>query len=93
MDLIKYLERAAVEADAFWRFGVAQDQRGPDGSQTEVSFADNAVLAQLLEARPTMICMIVAPDGGDTEETEEAPDRETPSEGGVDDEAARPSEG
>ena len=74
MDLIGYLERAAVETDVRWRSGSAQAQSGTDGLQTDLSFADNAALARLLDARPTMICMIATPDGGDSDWTGESPD-------------------
>jgi len=91
MDLIKYLEHAAVEADAVWRSGVTHRQSGFNEGGTEALFTDNARLAQLLEVRPTMICMIVAPDGGDTEEAEESPGREAPAED-ADEEAGRDPE-
>ena len=74
MDLINYLERTAVEADVHWRSPGVQEQSGSDGLQADVSFADNAALARLLDARPTMICMIATPDGGDSDLTEESPD-------------------
>ena len=74
MDLIKYLEHAAVEADAVWRSGDIQDQPGSDMSRAGFAFADNAALAELLDARPTMICMVVAPDDGETEMPDEAQD-------------------
>lgn len=93
MDLIKYLEDAAVEADAFWRLKDIEPQFGHAIVTKESPFLDNASLTQLLEMRPTMICMIVAPDGGDTEETEESPDPQVPSEDDVNEESFRDSEG
>ncbi|MDR6992529.1 hypothetical protein [Luteimonas sp. 3794] len=80
MDLIKYLEGAAVEVDVVWRSGNARELPGAGFNRAELTFAGNAALAQLLDARPTMICMIVAPDGGDTEEAEESPDHDAPAE-------------
>lgn len=80
MDLINYLERAAVEADALWSFEVTQDQLGPDVSRAGTAFADNTALAQLLDARPTMICMVATPDDGETEEAEDSPEAPEPIE-------------
>lgn len=73
MDLIKYLESAAVEADALWACGNAENPIEAELRPTGMSFDDNAALARLLEARPTMICMIATPDGGDTDSSEESP--------------------
>lgn len=84
MDLIKYLEDAAIEVDAFWRFREVQPQFDDAVLREGAPFGDNTSLTQLLEVRPTMICMIVAPDGGDTEEAEESPDTQVPSEDDVD---------
>lgn len=73
MDLIGYLESAAVEADALWAFGNAEHPLGAEPRPTGMSLDANAALARLLEARPTMICMIATPDGGDTDSSEESP--------------------
>lgn len=93
MDLIKYLENAAVEADTFWGLEDVQPQSGDAIVTKESPFLDNASLMQLLEMRPTMICMIVTPDGGDSEETEESPDPQVPSEDDGNEESFRDSEG
>lgn len=73
MDLIRYLESAAVEADALWAFGNAEHPLGAEPRPTGMSLDANAALARLLEARPTMICMIATPDGSDTDSSEESP--------------------
>ncbi len=67
MDLIKYLEGAAVDLDVLWESGNAQEPLETWVRRVEMSFEDNAAMARLLEARSTMICMVVTPDGGETE--------------------------
>ena len=74
MDLISYLERAALESDVLWRSGDVGNQSEAVAPRAGMPFADNAALARLIEARPTMICMIATPDGGDTDSTEDPPD-------------------
>lgn len=82
MDLIDYLEREAVGGCAAWRFDASAGTTGED------ALAANLALNGLLETRPTMICMIVAPDGGESEQPDDAPDGPGPDDDTSDEDAS-----
>lgn len=87
MDLIEYLERHSVDVATRWN---ATDETRKTAAQraaeAEIALAANSTASRLLGGRSPMICMVIAPDDGDSQLPEQMPDEPLPTEDSPDEE-------
>lgn len=81
MDLIEYLERHSIDVATRWNV-TDETMKTPAQrvAEAEIAIVANSTVSRLLGDSSQMICMVIAPDDGDTQVPDQMPDEHFPTE-------------